>query len=89
MGNRLHDTPVDPEPIIADLRPRLAERTAERDEAVEEQTATAGYCSHQFFTPRSRARLGRMLDKAMRLCARWWRKFSTSVIYPVAPNPCD
>jgi hypothetical protein len=27
-----------------------------------------------------------MLDKAMRLCARWWRKFSTSVIYPVASN---
>jgi hypothetical protein len=30
-----------------------------------------------------------MLDKAMRLCARWWRKFSTSVIYPVASNLCD
>jgi hypothetical protein len=37
MGNRLHDTSVDPEPIIADLRPRLAEL----DEAVEQQTATA------------------------------------------------
>jgi hypothetical protein len=36
MGNRLHDTSVDPEPIIADLRPRLAEL----DEAVEQQTAT-------------------------------------------------
>jgi hypothetical protein len=47
------------------------------------------FSGHQFFTPRSRARLGRVLDKAMRLCARWWRKFSTSVIYPVAPNPCD
>jgi len=23
MGNRLHDTSVDPEPIIADLRPGL------------------------------------------------------------------
>jgi len=55
MGNQLHDTSVDPEPIIADLRPRLAERTAERDEAVEEQTATAGYCSHQFLARRSRA----------------------------------
>ena len=32
MGNQLHDTSVDPEPIIADPRPRLAERTAERDE---------------------------------------------------------
>jgi hypothetical protein len=37
MGNRLHDTSVDPEPIIADLRPRHAEL----DEAVEQQTATA------------------------------------------------
>ena len=30
--------PLNPEPIIADLRPRLAERTAERDETVEQQT---------------------------------------------------
>ena len=37
MGNRLHDTSVDPEPIIADLRPRLAEL----DEPVEQQMATA------------------------------------------------
>ena len=37
MGNRLHDTSVDPEPIIADLRARLAEL----DEAVEHQTSTA------------------------------------------------
>jgi len=32
--------PLIPEPIIADLRPRLAEL----DEAVEQQTATAEYC---------------------------------------------
>ena len=37
MGNRLHETSVASEPIIADLRPRLAEL----DEAVEQQTATA------------------------------------------------
>ena len=37
MGNRLHDTPVDPEPIIADLWPRRAEL----DEAMEQQTSTA------------------------------------------------
>jgi len=37
MGNRLHDTSVDPEPVIADLRARLAEL----DEAVEHQTSTA------------------------------------------------
>jgi len=27
--------------------------------------------------------------QAMRLCARWWRRFSTSVIYPVTSNLCD
>ena len=37
MGNGLYDTSVDPEPIIADLRPRLAEL----DEAMEQQTSTA------------------------------------------------
>ncbi len=37
MENRLHGTSVDPEPIIADLRPRLTGL----DEAVEQQTATA------------------------------------------------
>jgi hypothetical protein len=86
MGNRLHDTSVDPEPIIADLRPRLAEL----DEAVEQQTATAEVLRVINSSARDlRARLGRMLDKAMRLYAGRWRKFSTSVIYPVAPNPCD
>ena len=34
MANQLHNTSLDPEPIIADLRLRLAERTAERDETV-------------------------------------------------------
>src|SRR6516165_2099348 len=90
MGNQLHDTSVDPEPIIADLRPRVAERTAERDETVEQQTATSGVLQSSIPRPAiSRARVGRMLDKAMRRCARWWRKFSTSVIYPVASNLCD
>ena len=56
MGNQLHDTSVDPEPIIADLRPRLAER----DETVEQQTATAGVLQSSIPRPAiSRARVGR------------------------------
>jgi len=55
MGNQLHDTSVDPEPIIADLRPRLAER----DETVEQQTATAGVLQSSIPRPPiSRARVG-------------------------------
>jgi hypothetical protein len=56
MGNQLHDTSVDPEPIIADLRPRLAER----DETVEQQTATAGVLQSSIPRPAiSCARVGR------------------------------
>jgi hypothetical protein len=56
MGNQLHDTSVDPEPIIADLRSRLAER----DETVEQQTATAGVLQSSIPRPAiSRARVGR------------------------------
>src|SRR4051812_37734264 len=35
------DTLADPKGLIADLRRQLSERTAERDEALEQQTATA------------------------------------------------
>ena len=51
MGKKLHDTSVDPEPIIADLRLRLAER----DETVEQQTATAGVAAIRV-TTRSNSR---------------------------------
>jgi hypothetical protein len=37
----------------------------------------------------SPARVARDAGQALRLCAKWWRKFSTSVIYPVASNLCD
>ena len=60
MGNQLHDTSVDPEPIIADLRPQLAERTAERDETIEQLTAPAGVLQSSIRLPAiSRTRVGR------------------------------
>jgi len=80
----------DPEPIIADLRPRLAERTAERDETVEQQTATAGVLQSSIPRPAiSRARVGRDAGQGDAPLHERWRKFSTSVIYPVASNLCD
>jgi two-component system, NtrC family, sensor kinase len=41
MKTRLHDNSNHPERVIADLRHQLAERTAERDEALVRETATA------------------------------------------------
>ena len=41
MSGRPNGTLDDPQQVVADLRRQLAERTAERDEAVAQQTATA------------------------------------------------
>src|SRR4051812_34204558 len=41
MNTRLDSNSADPQQIVAELRRQLAERTAERDEALEQQTATA------------------------------------------------
>ena len=90
MGNQLHDTSLDPEPIIADLRPRLAEQTAERDETVEQQTANAGVLQSSIPRPAtSPARVGRDAGQGDAPVREGWCKFSTSVIYPVASNLCD
>jgi hypothetical protein len=41
MGATQDSTLADPQQLIADLQRQLAERTAERDEALDQQTATA------------------------------------------------
>ena len=90
MGNQLHDTSVDPEPIIADLQPRLAELTAERDETVEQQTATAAVLQSSIPRPAiSRARVGQMPGQGDAPVREVVAQVLDELIYPVASNLCD
>jgi hypothetical protein len=69
MTATLDQAAADPHQTIAELRRRLDERTAERDEALEQQTATAEVLGVINSSPGDLAPVfDAMLDKAMRLC---------------------
>ena len=69
MTKTLNDAATNPQQTIAELQRKLAERTAERDEALERQTATADVLKIISSSPGDLEPVFKeMLENAMRIC---------------------
>jgi two-component system, NtrC family, sensor kinase len=69
MTKTLNDSATNPQRAIAELQRKLAERTAERDEALERQTATADVLKVISSSPGDLEPVFKeMLENAMRIC---------------------